>query len=137
MADFRRLCHVGSVIVSVLRWRVVRRPAQPTPEVFGGHNGRARVIDLQCDVVDAVALLEQAGDGVLAFVTVVAAIYEDVSRERGEARRDFPDVEVVHIAHAVDCVQVGVDGGDVDATGSGFEEDPPRFADQSPARPSP
>jgi hypothetical protein len=57
---------------------------------------------------------------VLAFVAVVAAIDEDVGGQCGEARGDYPDVEVMHVLYALNCVEVGVDRGDVDATGGGF-----------------
>jgi hypothetical protein len=70
---------------------------------------------------------------VLAFVAVVAAIDQDVGGQGRKAGRDFPDVEVVHVAYAVDCVEVGVDGGDVDSTWGGFEEDPPGLANEFPA----
>jgi hypothetical protein len=53
-------------------------------------------------------------------MAVVAAIDQDVGGQGRKARRHVPNVQVVHIAYAVDCVEVGVDGGDVDAARRGL-----------------
>src|SRR6476646_10125378 len=66
-------------------------------------------------------------------MAVVGLIDEDVCGEGWESGGDFPDVEVVDFEDAVDSVEVSVDGGDVGASGCGFEEDPPGVTDQSPA----
>jgi hypothetical protein len=60
--------------------------------------GFGRVVDLEGGVVDGEALVEQLLELAADAVTVVAGVVDEhVCRERGEAARDLPDVQVVHV----------------------------------------
>src|ERR1700757_1977278 len=58
------------------------------------------VIDLERGVVDVEAVLEQPLQGPAQLVAVVARAHHDVRRQRGKARGDLPDVQVVDLDHA-------------------------------------
>ena len=59
-----------------------------------------------------------------SFVAVGAGVDQHVRREGGEARGHLPDVQLVEVGQAVETADRGLDGGRLEATRGGFEEDP-------------
>jgi hypothetical protein len=45
-------------MIMILGRRRIHRAVESAGKIFGGHDGRARVVDLERRVIDAVALLE-------------------------------------------------------------------------------
>ena len=58
------------------------------------------VVDLERRVLDLEAVVEHALDLATAFVAVAVGGDEHVGAQRREARRDLPDMEVVHLDDA-------------------------------------
>src|SRR5437588_10655275 len=95
------------------------------------------VVDLECRVPEAEALVQQLLEATPRAVAIGVGRDEDVGRERGEAARHGPDVEVVHL----DDVRVGgerrCDRIGIDAGRGGLEEDAARVAQERPSRAQP
>ena len=78
---------------------------------------RLLVVDLQGRVRDPVGA-EHLLDGQAGGVAVDVGPHEHVRRQRGLARGDLPDVQVVHLVDARDRGEVGPDPVGVDAAGA-------------------
>lgn len=89
------------------------------------------MVDLQRGVLDGEVLVQFAFEVSADVVAVVVAANEHVRRQRWEAGRDFPDVQVVDLAHPGRVHERLPDGAGVKALGRCFEEHPAGVAQQT------
>ena len=82
------------------RQRACLRLPEPRRSDHLDEPGVAGVVDLERRVLDPELVVEQPLELAAPAVAVLAGPDEDVRRERREARRDRPDVEVVHLDDA-------------------------------------
>ena len=92
------------------------------------------MVDLKGRVPELEALLEQALEPPASVVTVDARTDEHVRRQRGEAARHGPHVEVVHLGDVGIGGESARDVVGIDPCRRGLKEDPARLANQRPAR---
>ncbi len=84
---------------------------------------QCRGLRLEGDVHDAEPLAEEGGEVGEDVFGAACVVELDVSGERGEGRRDAPDVDVVEGDDAADVLSGFGNGGGIEAGGRTFEED--------------
>ena len=85
-------------------------------------------------MLDAVAVSEHELDLAPGAIAVLVTSDDDVCRERLEARRDGPDMELVHGSHAVHGAHGAGDRFHVNARRGGFHQDVERLANEAHRR---
>ena len=83
---------------------------------------------------DAEAVAQQLGELAPVGLGVAAGAHRHVGRDRGEARGDLPDVQVVHLDHVVLRGERAADLVRVEVARGGLEQDPAGVAQQPVAR---
>lgn len=86
--------------------------------------GRVHVIGLERDVRDAMPCEQRRAKPAGDLMTVVRSEYQDVRGQRGLARSELPDVQVVQLGYAVDGGEFCTDLGGVDPGRRRLEEHP-------------
>src|SRR3954454_1547968 len=83
-----------------------------------------RMLDLERGVFDPEALAQQPGQLLTVLLCVAVGSHEHVRRERGEARGDLPDVQVVDLHYVRLGRERAADLRRVELTRRGLEQDP-------------